>query len=99
MSIEGKAVMGAVSTSSIAAIVFVYAVVLAAPSPAAAVTADLAKRCREMAVKAHPPKAPGSKPYAQAEREYFRECVANKGNMPEDSSQSPSAMPTGAPDD
>ena len=47
------------------------------------VTAELAKKCREMAVKAHPTQLAGTSPYAAAQREYFRECVAKGGNMEE----------------
>jgi hypothetical protein len=45
------------------------------------VSAELAKKCREMAVKAHPPQPAGTSPYAAAQRDYFRECVAKGGNM------------------
>jgi hypothetical protein len=45
------------------------------------VSAELAKKCREMAVKAHPPQPAGTSPYAAAQRDYFRECVAKNGNM------------------
>jgi len=47
------------------------------------VTAELAKKCREMAVKAHPTQLAGTTPYAAAQREYFRECIAKRGNMEE----------------
>ena len=45
------------------------------------VTADIAKKCRQMAVKAHPSAVPGSKPTGaeKAQRDYFRACVANGG--------------------
>jgi hypothetical protein len=57
-------------------------IILSATSPAAAISADLAKKCREMAVKAHPPPIPpGNKAYAQAERDFFRECVSKNGQM------------------
>jgi hypothetical protein len=49
----------------------------AAILPAAAVSADLANKCRAMAIKSHPP-VPG-KAYAQAERDFFRDCVARNG--------------------
>jgi len=57
---------------------------LSAPSPAVSITADLAKKCRAMAVKSHPPARAGT-PYAQAERMFFSECIVKNGNMPEDS--------------
>lgn len=46
--------------------------------PAAAISADVAKKCRAFAVKAHPPQPAGTKGYAQAERDAFRDCVAKE---------------------
>jgi len=73
--------------------------VLAATSTANAISADLAKKCRDMAIKAHPYKYPGEKGAgtAQAERSYFSDCITKDGNMPNqtpatsqsDSTQSP----------
>jgi hypothetical protein len=52
---------------------------------ASAVTADVAKKCREVAIKAHPPTVAGSKAgAAQAERDSFRACVAQGGNVKDD---------------
>lgn len=48
---------------------------------AEAPTAELARKCRDLAIKAHPPKPAGTNPYAQAEREFFNACVAKNGNM------------------
>ena len=48
--------------------------------PAVAISVDLAKKCREMAIKAHP-RPHGHMPYAQAERDFFRECVSKNGEM------------------
>lgn len=62
-------------------------VTLSAASPAAAISADLAKKCREMAIKAHPPEPAGTTAYAQLERDFFRECVANNGEMPDSGKQ------------
>jgi hypothetical protein len=56
-------------------------ILFSSASPADAVSADLAKKCRQMAVKAHPPEVAGTKPYAQAERTFFRECVSKNGQM------------------
>jgi hypothetical protein len=50
-------------------------------SPAGAITADLAKKCQALAVQAHPPRPAGSSPYAQAERDFFRQCVSRNGDM------------------
>ena len=68
---------------------------LAATLPAGAISADLAKKCREMAIKAHPPELAGSKPYAQAERDFFSDCVSKNGEM-QDTSQ-PKAPPPPPP--
>jgi hypothetical protein len=52
---------------------------------ASAITADVAKKCREVAIKAHPPTTAGSKTgTAQAERESYRACVAQGGNVKDD---------------
>jgi hypothetical protein len=59
-------------------------ILLSSASPAAAVSADLAKKCRQMAVKAHPREVAGTNPYAQAERSFFRECVSKNGQMQKD---------------
>jgi hypothetical protein len=49
---------------------------------ASALTADLAKKCREMMVEAYPPQPAGrSTGSAQQERSYFRACVAQGGKM------------------
>ena len=55
----------------------------AAGKPASAITVELAKKCRDLAIKAHPYRKAGErKGTAQAERDYFGKCVANDGNMP-----------------
>ena len=60
-----------------------------ASEAAPAIDAALAKKCRAMAIKAHPPHPAGSKSgYAEAERVYFRDCVAKGGNMPNGKSTS-----------
>jgi hypothetical protein len=54
-----------------------------APTPT---TAALAKKCRELAIKAYPPKRAGSTKTgtAQEERDYFARCLRNGGNMDND---------------
>jgi hypothetical protein len=47
------------------------------------ISAELAKKCRELAIKAHPTERAGTTPCAQAQRDYFQECIAKRGNMPE----------------
>jgi hypothetical protein len=58
----------------------VLTIALSIANPASAITADLAKKCREMAIKAHPPTLPGAKTgSAQAERDSYRACIVNGG--------------------
>lgn len=60
--------------------------------PADAITAELAKKCRAMALDAHPRTLAGSKSgSAAAERAFFQTCVANDGKMPAE------PPPSGAP--
>jgi hypothetical protein len=66
-----------------ATILLAQIIVVFAPWPAAALSADLANKRRDMAIKSHPPPSPpGDKAYAQAEREFFRTCVSKNGQMP-----------------
>jgi hypothetical protein len=64
--------------------VVVQVVLLVETPPAAAISADLAKKCRDMAIKAHPPELPGGKPYGAAERDDYNKCISNNGQMPDD---------------
>jgi hypothetical protein len=73
--------MGNILTSFVAIVVFAQVLFLSAASPAVALSVELAKKCRDMAVKAHPMTLPGTTPYAAAEREYFRVCVSKNGDM------------------
>jgi len=56
-----------------------------ARSKAGPISAELAKKCRALAIKTHPTKPAGSKDgaYAQAQRDYFQDCIAKGGNMPD----------------
>jgi hypothetical protein len=49
--------------------------------PASALSAEIAKKCRAMAIKANPSPKLGSKASGadKAQRDYFRECIANGG--------------------
>jgi len=48
----------------------------------AAASADLMKKCREMMIKTYPPPPVGTAGgNAKQQRDYFKSCVANKGNM------------------
>lgn len=52
------------------------------PQPASAISVELAKKCRELALKAHPTQRAGTKTgAAKAQQEYFRACVAKQGKM------------------
>ena len=54
---------------------------------ASALTTEVAKKCNALTAKAYPPRQIGNpaagsaKGSGQAERNYFRKCVANEGNM------------------
>jgi hypothetical protein len=54
---------------------------------ASAITAQLAKKCQALTTKAFPPRVPGNpaagsaKGTGQSQRDYFKKCVANGGNM------------------
>jgi len=53
-----------------------------ASEPASAITADLAKKCRELALKAHPTPRPGTKAGAgKAQQDFYRDCVAKNGKV------------------
>jgi hypothetical protein len=52
------------------------------PSSAhSAIAAELAKKCPELAIKAHPTQPAGSKGYEQVRRDYFKLCVQKNGDM------------------
>jgi hypothetical protein len=57
-------------------------IVVCSAVPASAISVELAKKCRDVAVKAHPPPIRlGNKAYAQAERDLFAQCVAKNGRV------------------
>lgn len=46
------------------------------------ISAELAKKCRALAIKAHPTQPPGSRyGSAEAQREYYQRCIAKGGNV------------------
>jgi hypothetical protein len=52
------------------------------PTQAFAISAELAKKCRALTVKAYPPQPAGSRTgTAQAERSFFLSCIAQDGNV------------------
>jgi hypothetical protein len=61
------------------------AVIFFVITPASAITANTAKKCREMAIRAYPPTPPGTKTgTTEAERDFYRACIANNGATPAD---------------
>ena len=56
---------------------------LLAPTMSFAITAELAKKCRLMAIQAHPTQLAGKKNTGveAAQRNYFSDCVAHEGKM------------------
>jgi hypothetical protein len=55
----------------------------AADSAQAQVSAELARKCREMMIRAHPTQVFGPTGSAEAQRRYFSECIARQGRMPD----------------
>jgi hypothetical protein len=70
--------MTKLAKSLIALMALALAVYLPMTHPSSATSAELAKQCRAMAIKAHPIPIPGSKASGaeKAEREYFQACIA-----------------------
>jgi hypothetical protein len=67
------------STSMVVVLSFAQ---LYASQPAFAVSAELAKKCREMAIKAHPTALAGAKTgSAKAQREFYQNCIAKDGKI------------------
>ncbi|HEY9716108.1 MAG TPA: hypothetical protein V6C69_01460 [Trichormus sp.] len=64
-------------------------------SPASAISVELAKKCRDMAIKTHPPTVPGAKKgSAEAERVFYQSCITNGENRSnDDTPQGPSSSP------
>jgi hypothetical protein len=56
---------------------------LLAAQPAAALSPELVSKCRELAAEKNPPTEQGRIGSIQPEREYFRRCLANDGDMPD----------------
>jgi hypothetical protein len=53
------------------------------PAQQATITAELAKKCRELAIKAHPTPKAGTKATGaeKAQRDYFSTCISKGGKM------------------
>ena len=65
------------------ALVVCAATVAIAPSAHAQISADLARQCRAMMVRAHPTELYGTTGSATAQREYFQDCIRRQGQMDE----------------
>ena len=84
---EGKIDMNNINIVAAAALVQIF--ILWPIGSANAISVDLAKKCRALAIKSHPPTRAGTAPYAHAERDYFRECVDKNGDILEPPERKP----------
>ncbi len=75
--------MAKLAKSSFVLMILAFATYLPMTNPSSAISADLAKKCRAMAIKAHPRPPPGSKVSGaeKAERDYFQACIVKGGKM------------------
>ena len=70
-----------------AAAVFLVATTILMPTNAGAISVEVAKKCNALLAKQFPPRELGNpaagsaKGNGQAERDYFKKCVDNGGNM------------------
>lgn len=86
--------MKTITTGFVAAMLLGLAVASSVSTPALALSADLAIKCRQMAIERYPPTRPGVKRgTAEEERNFYRDCVANKGSMPDGNPSKPNAAP------
>ena len=65
----------------------------AAPSAQAQISADVARQCRAMMLKAHPTMMYGRTGSAAAQRDYYQDCIKRQGKMDDGGSE-----PANAPD-
>jgi hypothetical protein len=71
-------------TRSIFAVLLTFCALLSTATGAFAITAEVAKKCRAFAIKAHPTARAGTKGVvAEAQRVFFSDCVAKDGNVDE----------------
>ncbi len=78
--------------------ILILAAQLFSPTSSLAITAELAKKCRSMALQAHPTQLPGRRNTGveAAQREYFSKCITNEGKM--DTAQPDQNGASGPPD-
>lgn len=77
--------MTSITGSIVRAAAVATALAVSMPEPTSAITVELAKKCRDLAIKSHPPAVAGSRTgTAEAEREFYRACVAKGGNVTSD---------------
>ena len=69
---------------AIRVVVILIAIVVLTPKPASAISVELAKKCRAMALAAHPTTRTGVKHgTAAAERAFYNSCLEHNGTPPE----------------
>jgi hypothetical protein len=74
-------------------LLFVSALLVVGPTEAFAISAELAKKCRELTLSVHRRQRAGSRTgTAKAERNYFQNCVVHDGDV-----EAPIPLPVPAP--
>ena len=69
-------------TRSVFAVLFTLCALLSSTMGAFAITAEVAKKCRALAIKAHPTARAGTKGgIEEAQRSFFKDCIAKDGNV------------------
>lgn len=68
------------------------AAMAAATSAQAQITADVARQCRAMMLKAHPTMMYGRTGSAAAQREYYQDCIRRQGKV-DDGGSDPASAP------
>src|SRR5258708_20090280 len=77
--------------------IFVCAAAMAvATSAQAQITADVARQCRAMMLKAHPTMMYGRTGSAAAQRDYYQDCIKRQGKM-DDGRSDPAKSPDKRP--
>jgi hypothetical protein len=79
--IDWKTFMGSITKALGVYAPLALIAIMSATSPASAISVDLARKCRAVAIKAYPPAAPGTKKgSAAAERGSYQNCIQKNGN-------------------